>query len=325
MDYKQIDTELLKQLIDAKLDIVSRFSETINFFNRFPADDVDTGNNLKETLENIKKEIEDYNSNDLKGFLKELSDAAIDQGRGWSGDIMGYYFTGMCDEMLKHTKNGVVPSSAYAVGMKQGYMTAEKHMKKHGIVEGSIITVMESAANSAVKVKSEGLKKIVEEAHRAAWHTLHTVPPKYKSEHAENQVPFDAGALGFVYMLAGCANFLGVDAKPIDLSKYKELTISQEAETKGYHAQFVVKIKNPDAIGFVEEELFDFYGEGNVEISQRGDTWNLHVHPKDPNDLITLKEYCTDVGEIIREDVDDMAKQHERMMGKSLADVANIN
>ncbi len=329
MNYKQIDIEVLKQLIDAKLDIVSRLHQVINFFNRYPVNDCDTGKNLRKSLNGIKNHLDAKNPENLEEFLKELKIAATNNGHGYSGIILGGYFKGMCNEILENRNNGVVPSAVYASSMKEGYKSARENIKESTgkIIEGTMITVMRAAAEAAGDAKSDGLRTIVKDAYDAAKETLLTVQPGYKKElviEEDKEVPYDAGAIGYVFMLQGCAELLGLEVEPVDLSKFKNLKITQISEDHEYHVQFVVDVfeKNIPKIPKIEQQLRAVFGE--VQILQEENIWNVHFHTRNPADMEKMENiYCPALGTIVSKDFEDMADQHNEMVGVTLGELYN--
>ncbi|MBT8130683.1 MAG: DegV family EDD domain-containing protein, partial [Gammaproteobacteria bacterium] len=178
--------------------------EHLNKINVYPVPDGDTGTNLALTVQSILSVISQAPSNHAGKLMIRVADAALDGARGNSGAILAQFLQGMADHLEKHQR---VNATTIAAACTMGARYAREAMSQP--VEGTILTVLDDFAAAVAEQTGAGqqdLAIIFDAAYARARESLANTPTLLDSLRKANVV--DAGAAGFVDLLAGIAHLL---------------------------------------------------------------------------------------------------------------------
>lgn len=157
---------------------INQHVEELNKMNLFPIPDKDTGTNLKATLECI----ENIEFNNLRDYLKNISDKLILNARGSSGNILALFTIGLS----KNYSENLSEMCKKAAEFTWATMYDPK--------EGTILTAMKSVPEEYKDYRDfinqyyENVKRVYDEDYK-----------KIEILNKNNQK--DSGTLGFLYIL----------------------------------------------------------------------------------------------------------------------------
>lgn len=190
-----------KQLFDLFVKAEERVTakrQTLNSLNVYPVPDGDTGNNMSLTLKEVLKSIEALNGNyNLDSLTLTIAESSLMGARGNSGVILSQFIGGFCEVLKgKDSITKELLTSAFEKGTQEAYNSVTNP------VEGTILTVMKSAAEAMKKSQDkEDIKKILSDGIHQAQNTLQKTPEMLQTLKDAGVV--DAGGAGFVYFLEG--------------------------------------------------------------------------------------------------------------------------
>ncbi|MGB5132711.1 MAG: DegV family protein [Steroidobacteraceae bacterium] len=285
--------------------LISR-EEVINKINVFPVPDGDTGTNLALTLQAVLAVLRGNPDAHAGQTLTRVADAALDGARGNSGAILAQFLLGLGDR-AGHLAELTVEAFADAVSGGANYARESLAEPR----EGTILTVLtDFAAAVAREVREDGARdfpSLFRSALTTARISLEATRDQLESLRRANVV--DAGALGFVELVAGMSDYLetGVvpdDNAPIELVHEEHSTAGQEEDLK-YRFCTECMITG-DAINRrkLREEASSLGASLVVAGTHR--KVRLHLHLNQPR---LLFELAARYGEVSREKADDMQRQ----------------
>ncbi len=178
--------------------------DEINRINVFPIADYDTGTNLAFTLGAVLQGVRKPRFATAGEVLRRAADEAIDGARGNSGAILAHFFQGMA-EVLEPVRQPTPEVMARAAA--SGSCRARKAMAKP--VDGTILSVIEAFADEMQIQAGAGVQDIracfraaLARAREALRRTLDQLDVLRSAGFV------DAGALGFVSLLEGVADYI---------------------------------------------------------------------------------------------------------------------
>lgn len=194
----EIGVEELRRMIMAAAKNIVLHQEEINKINVFPVADKDTGYNLAATLLGVESLVSRKEYAGLRGIAKDIKDAAMVNARGNAGMI----FTGYLIELLNKIDHLEEVNAFYlAQAMKSGAAAARRSVVNP--VDGTILDIMQAAADSFVELtkenKEKNIIKLFEEGLKAGQKALKETPEKLAVLKQNHVV--DAGGLGFVKIM----------------------------------------------------------------------------------------------------------------------------
>jgi len=263
----------LKAFMYNALQIIEKYKNKINTINVFPVSDGDTGTNIYLTLKKIWERIENLEINHVGNLLKHISEAAIENAQGNSGNILALFFYGLY-EGLKDKEKITIKDLREAVKIANDYARSAVANPKEGTILSAMKAFYLSLKNNNDLTKSIklGIKKGLRELKEKA---------KYIKELRENKV-IDAGGLAFILMLKGWLKSLGEDIK-ISLDKYiKEI---DKRKIGGYCIN-ILAIVNED-IEKIKNILKKY---DSLIIKKVGDKVKIHLHHNNIDEVIKIIE-----------------------------------
>jgi len=285
--------------------------EHLNKINVFPVPDGDTGTNLALTLSAVLAAVRAAESH-VGTLLARIADAAIDGARGNSGAILAQFFVGLGDRAA-HLPALTPGDFAHAV--EGGAAYAREALSEPR--EGTILTVItDFAAEVSALVRGHGvaefgalLGRALERARRSLDHT------RFQLEALRKADVVDAGALGFVELVAGfAAQVSGEAATDADGADDEEMSIAMlrdDMETAGseidldhrFCTECVITGEKVD-----RRRLREALGElgSSVVVAGTQRKTKIHAHVDDPAAVFRLARTH---GAISAQKADDMRKQ----------------
>ncbi len=176
--------------------------EMLNRINVFPVPDGDTGSNLAFTMGSVLSGALSRRSNGVGDLMRQVSEDAIDGGRGNSGAILAQFLTGVAAAIEDCF---IVPPRQLARAVRNGARSAREAVAEPR--EGTMLSVIAAFADALdghaeVNDVRAWFCSALERARRALAQTQHQLPVLLKAG------VVDAGAKGFLDLLEGIGAFL---------------------------------------------------------------------------------------------------------------------
>ncbi len=312
----KIDGKTFSQMCVSAANALDNNQATINALNVFPVPDGDTGINMSLTMSTVQ---------DLTAFEGTISDCAmrisdnvLRSARGNSGAILSLFFRGFAKSL-----KGLDSADAEDFAKAFEFGTKEAYSAVMNPTEGTILTVMRSCAEEAIKVVRErrfegdtiGLfAYLLGVANKALAETPEMLPLLKEAG------VVDAGGSGFVTMISGmlaalnnhpvlrermdaapatnnAANFSDFDTSDIKFGYCTECIVDKDEAHmgEGTAADFKPFLKElGDSLVFIEAE--DFV--------------KLHVHTNHPGKVL---EQAITYGALSMVKVENMRMQHTNL------------
>ena len=295
--------------------------EVINKINVFPVPDGDTGTNLALTLQAVLAALRGNPDPHAGQTLTRIADAALDGARGNSGAILAQFLLGLGDR-AGHLPALTVEGLADAVNGGASYARESLAEPR----DGTILTVLSDfAAAVAESVRERGVRdfpSIFRSALETARRSLEATREQLESLRRANVV--DAGALGFVELIAGMSDYLDTGIAPdenaaIELIHDEESAAGQQQDLE--HRFCSECMITGDAIDRrkLREQASALGSSLVVAGTQR--KVRLHLHLNEPRRLFELAA-C--YGEVSGEKADDIQRQQEMAHHESRRRVAVV-
>ncbi|HEU5468505.1 MAG TPA: DegV family protein [Steroidobacteraceae bacterium] len=286
--------------------LISR-EEVINRINVFPVPDGDTGTNLALTLQAVLAALRAAPEPHAGRLLDRVADAALDGARGNSGAILAQFLLGAADRAAVQE---ALTTTGFADAVAGGAAYARESLAEPR--EGTILTVIADFAEAATAAAREGVadfRPMFRSALAAARESLDATPMLLETLRRANVV--DAGALGFVELAAGMADYLDTGIAPADdaaiqLLSDDEATAGSQVDLE--HRWCTECTITGDAIDRrrLREEACAL-GSSLVVAGTRNKV-RLHIHTNEPPRVFAL---AAGFGAVGGEKADDMQRQQE--------------
>jgi DAK2 domain fusion protein YloV len=311
-----LDASDLRGLIRGYGEALRAHKAVINRLNVYPVPDGDTGTNMTLTVESVVAELDgspDDGAATMADTCKAIAHGSLMGARGNSGVILSQVLRGFCEVARGRD---VIDAPALASGLEAASTAAYGAVMKP--VEGTILTVVRSAAEAAVEAAADGadLVGVARAAGSAAEEALaHT--PELLPVLAEAGV-VDAGGAGFVLFLQVLLHV--VDDRPVpepvDEIDLVGVGTRPAVDIDAVHAEGGLADLRYEVMYFLEapdESIAGFKdvwaGIGDSIVVVGGDgVWNCHIHT---NDIGAAIEAAVDVGTPRKIRVTDLLEQVE--------------
>lgn len=307
LDFKTIDTALLKQMFKQSNEELKRNIELVNDLNVFPVPDGDTGTNMSLTMQSAIESIDPSKDYTIETLSKEISKGSLMGARGNSGVILSQIFRGFakgCEGKEELTPQDL--SKAISEAATVAYSAVMKP------VEGTILTVIRKTGEQTKKfvTKNTTIDETIEYAIHVAKKALEETPEQLDVLKQAGVV--DAGGKGLVCILIGFEHAI----KGKELLDEEIQTIAKKTEARikapeniefGYCTEFILRgTVNGDALKAKIEKLGD-----SMVFVQSDDIIKIHVHTNNPG--IAL-EYGLEEGELVKIKIENMREQHSHII-----------
>ena len=155
---KLIDASLLSSMIISGANNLSNNRELVDALNVFPVPDGDTGTNMSLTFINAARGVSAIETADVSEVLNTVAKSTLRGARGNSGVILSQIFRGISKGI--ESGNGI-DAKTMTAALKGGSDTAYRAVMKP--TEGTILTVIRAAAESAQAYEGEDVLDLMEQ------------------------------------------------------------------------------------------------------------------------------------------------------------------
>jgi hypothetical protein len=290
--------DALQQLAPADLcrivatyrDALRAHQDELNRLNVYPVPDGDTGTNMALTVESVVGELDTAGGTPAmetaaEPTMEEVCEAirhgSLMGARGNSGVILSQILRGLADTFAPLES---VSAGDVAAGLRHATDAAYEAVLRP--VEGTILTVVRSAAESVEQAVAEGestLTGLLGRATDAARDAVARTPELLPVLREAGVV--DAGGRGFELLLAAWRNV--VDGTPVPAPlvvttpEAVEMNLHhRHIEMEGGRYEVMFLLRCDDARVPVFKEAWDALGDSIVVVGGEG-LWNCHVHTDD--------------------------------------------
>jgi len=305
---KYIDGDALANALVSGIHRVIGEQDFLNRINVFPVADGDTGTNMALSLGSALATLTEPGEKHLGTLLATIADALLDSARGNSGAIVAQFFQGVSDSAGELTRfTPYTFSKAINQGSKYAYDALSKPR------EGTILSVIAAFAQTVAHRVTEGhndeFPTLIDAAMQSLDDALAATTEQIDVLKKAGVV--DAGARGFVVLVAGMAEFIqhGRIAAPPDLSVLRAndspaVTAGSSADSEyRYCTECVVTGTDIDRRK-LREAVSDL-GNSLVLAGTKRKA-KLHIHVNDPEAVFEIgRKY----GDVSSEKADDMHRQ----------------
>jgi len=279
--------------------------EVINKINVFPVPDGDTGTNLALTLQAVLESLRAGHEPHAGRLLVRAADAALDGARGNSGTILAQFLLGVGDR-IGHLAG--FDARSFAAGLVDGASYAREAMSEPR--EGTILSVLTAFAEEAAAVAARGgedFRSLFAAALSRARESLEATRGQLEVLRKAGVV--DAGALGFVELVAGMSDYLETGAVPANDLPLKVMheegtTAGEESDLR--HRYCTECLVQGDAID--RRRLREQLGGlgSSLVIAGSARKVRIHVHVNEPSEVFRI---AADFGAVSGRKADDMQRQ----------------
>ncbi|MCD6483054.1 MAG: DAK2 domain-containing protein [Candidatus Aenigmarchaeota archaeon] len=286
----KISGNYYRRTIQLAVKLLGKYRERLNQINVYPVPDGDTGNNLYLTIKGIWDDIKHVRSRDFGKIARLISDSALKNAQGNSGNILAMFLYGIYD--YSRDKKYLLPEDlvyAFEKGLEHAYSAVENPR------EGTILTAMRVTVETAKKEIENGyrdykkiLKKCIDVSIEELRKSKVNIPQLVEYD------VIDAGGLGFVILLQAWTD----DVKEELILKLTQKKIEVKL-TGQYCVNIMLKIEENKI-----EELKQFLEtvSNSIVLKKISDKVKLHFHCAiEAFDDIMMKIF--DLGEVVSQQV----------------------
>jgi DAK2 domain fusion protein YloV len=261
----------LRQALLRFRDAVRAHQEELNRLNVYPVPDGDTGTNMALTLESVGHELR--HSESMAEVCQAISRGSLMGARGNSGVILSQILRGLADECKEL---GEVQSQHLITGLRRAADAAYEAVMRP--VEGTILTVVRSIAESVEALESPSLVALLERAAEAGRDAVAGTPDLLPVLREAGVV--DAGGKGLTLLIDALLEV--VDGRPIPEPEVVETPVSvakhlagDDVSTLRYEVMYLLDADDDTMPAF--REAWASIGDSIVVVGGDG-IWNCHVH-----------------------------------------------
>ena len=312
---KNIDGQLLKQMIISGTNNLYNHYPEVDSLNVFPVPDGDTGMNMNLTMSSGMKEIQNRNDSEVYPIAVAFSKGLLMGARGNSGVITSQIFRGFAQSLEgKKVMNAVDLAEAFVNGSEVAYKAVIRP------VEGTILTVIrESSKAMLAHVNSDfAIEKafafLLNEAKASLQRTPELLPI------LKEVGVVDSGGFGLVTIFEGMERaLLGDVVEKSQATVFEERMPQPEFKGErsedefGYCTEFILRL-GPDAEKkpFVEKRftgVLNSHGNSLVVVKD-DDIVKVHIHTLEPGSILN---YAQNFGEFVTLKIENMTEQHSHL------------
>lgn len=273
---QSLDAAAVRRWCRLSADVLGRAKAQLDALNVFPVPDGDTGTNLHLTLLSAAEAVEELPpSADAGETWQALAQGALLGARGNSGMIVSQVLRGLAETLGKAgpSRGGAALCEAFE------YSSVLARTAVGTPKEGTILTVLDAAAEAARAVRGQGRGEVARAAAAAARRALpHTT--EQLEVLARNGV-VDAGAAGLCLLLDVLAA-VTTDEYPehYDVPARTDAPRQEAAEEEGFGYEVMYLLDTEDAAIPGLRHVLEGLGDSLV-VGGGGGLWNVHVHVDD--------------------------------------------
>jgi DAK2 domain fusion protein YloV len=305
MDVTALNGRAYAKFITAGSYFLRQYRQVLNDLNVFPVPDGDTGTNMYLTARQAALEAGKLHDRPLSEVAAAAAQGALMGARGNSGVIISQMLRGFAHH-VRHRNE--IDTFMLATGMREAVAAAKQALVK--VVEGTIISVAEAAAESAyhLALHERDFYRLANGVLRSANDALDRTPDQLPVLKEAGVV--DSGGAGFVYFLEGVLRFLPdnkvrTTAFPRRPLRHKVFTPQQIVGENKYCTEFI--LERPSVSAYELRESLQSKGDSLIVA---GDTTviKVHIHTDNPEGVQAVAGRH---GAVTRVKVDNMERQHD--------------
>ena len=249
----------------------------IDALNVFPVPDGDTGTNLMLTMADAVRAARDVHGDDLDELTRTVSRAALLGARGNAGIILSEFLRGVGAVLAAVPQPaGIALADALDRACDAAYAAVDRP------VEGTMLSVLRAAAESARETGSDDLSTVVPAAVAAAESALARTPQQLPVLAAAGVV--DAGGRGLCVVLDALNDVVAGQRQPapIDVPIPSAPAHSVTLGGPAFEVMYLLEITGDapeEAIAMLRQRLAAL-GDSLLVVGGGG-LWNVHVHVDD--------------------------------------------
>ena len=272
----------LRRIVATYRDALRAHQEELNRLNVYPVPDGDTGTNMALTLESVVGELDgtaDDSPTGMRAVCAAISHGSLMGARGNSGVILSQILRGLADTFAPLES---VSAPDVVTGLRRAADAAYEAVLRP--VEGTILTVVRSAAESVERALADGentLDGLLENAATAARAAVERTPELLPVLRDAGVV--DAGGRGFELLMHSCLTV--VMGRPVPPPEVVTTPAAVEAHMHGddvsglrYEVMYLLRAEDDDVPEF--KRAWGALGDSIVIVGGDG-LWNCHVHTND--------------------------------------------
>lgn len=286
--------------------------EYVNSLNVFPVPDGDTGTNMSMTFKAAVCEIENMSTKSIGEISQKIARGALMGARGNSGVILSQIFRGIGKGLEGKEE---VTSEEFAKSILEGATYAYKAVMRP--TEGTILTIIKAAGESAVNSNATNLVTLMEEVCKHSKIMLDKTPDMLPALKQAKVV--DAGGMGLLILFEGMYealknNMIATINKSDKQNTKPEIISSAAADTPlnikfGYCTELLVIAENVDTNAL--KNYLEKHGDSMVVVAQ-DEFLKIHIHTNDPGLVLTK---AVTLGELSKIKIENMREQHRNLLG----------
>jgi uncharacterized protein len=302
-ELRQLGAQQLCDALRAGIYRLFRRADHINHINVFPVPDGDTGTNMAMTMSAVLALLEKQRWDHAGRLLVGVADTALDGARGNSGAILAQFFLGVADRVAGNARLSL---AELAQASEAGAANARLALLEPR--EGTILSVISACATALRQIVVDGTTDFRHAFKRllpAVQAALDDTPRQLDELRAANVV--DAGAAGFVEMLAGFEAYLdsgevAVADSPVHGGE-EMMSVGGHASAQRFCTECLVAGQGID-LRRVRETL-NALGSSLV-VSGHPAKLRIHIHTNQPEQVFTA---AAEFGAVSAQKADDMQMQ----------------
>ncbi len=314
---ERCDGALFRESLKGALAWLETNRDQINQLNVFPVPDGDTGTNMLLTLQAAVAGLDRRDDPSLAAVAGMAAHSALMGARGNSGVILSQILRGFAQGVgTQHA----VDARGLAAAFREAAAIAYRAVMKP--TEGTILSVARDAAAAAERRAretadlAEVIRSVVDEARRAVERT-----PSQLAILREAGV-VDAGGYGLLIILEGFLKTMRGEA-PAAFRQGAAAVAGPRAVAApdtgwGYCTEFIVN--GQDLPLAPMREAMSAMGDSALVVGDEHAV-RVHVHTLDPGALIS---YASGFGTLSKLKVDDMTRQHHRILAQPAKAIAMV-
>ena len=275
---EQLAAADLRDVVSTYRDVLRSHQDELNRLNVYPVPDGDTGTNMALTLESVVAEV--GTASGMGEVCTAVAHGSLMGARGNSGVILSQILRGLADEFRDVES---VTTTQIVAGLRKAADAAYQAVLRP--VEGTILTVVRSAAEAAEAAAADGVNDlaiVLERTIAAARAAVERTPELLPVLKEAGVV--DAGGRGFSLLLD---SFLKVvDGRPVPEPEFVATPAAVEAHMHGedddeslrYEVMYLLEADDATIPAF--KDTWAAVGDSIVVVGGDG-IWNCHVHTND--------------------------------------------
>ncbi|HXE93476.1 MAG TPA: DAK2 domain-containing protein, partial [Gaiellaceae bacterium] len=263
------DLTTVRELARGALQSLERNRQRIDDLNVYPVPDGDTGTNLTLTARSVVDQLEQTNTEDRPGLVKEVTRAALMGARGNSGVILSQIIRGAAEVLGSEAAiDARVVARAFQAARDAAYRAVREP------VEGTMLSVIRELAEESESADDDGIPELLTRLVRRGEQAVARTPEQLAVLREAGVV--DAGGAGLFEILRGIAATVtgeGLPDAPFEREELNVEAIHQELSKYRYCTTFMIEGDDLDRDA-IEAEMLQL-GDSLLVV---GDPEALKVH-----------------------------------------------